>query len=1459
MHSSSIRRSCTMTLAGLFALCAVTSAQAQNPLAGDWTEVRTDGRQKFEISIRGNAIVETIGGREESGQIVIRRNQVWLTFYGDTELFVFELVENGNRVNFKDARTGRPVRGFHWVRRGAAPAPNRPPAGQPANPANPPAAPAPEQPGSAPGNAPVQDARFAYTLDRTGVFNQGRYFNKFPQNWVAGKTYEVAVESRDFVPFLYIRDSNDQALAVDRNDKSKPTVRVRLTPRATSTYYIFVTSKDLGKTGRYSMQIQLGAAPATVPGFQLPGSAPPAGSPPDRPGNEGPFAKEAKRAAKYLNQIRQNPAANRQFHRSLGDNDVRPMPALTWNEALRKTAERRVAYMVRTGNVGLTMTIDGKRVGTNQWMREAGYVLADHIRNEDSNFEVVATSRDNRNPGINAIQQFISEGKDGARSRPILGRIFWEQCKEIGVGIAQGADGEMFVSLVLGFSPKPPAIAANPTEPAEPAPSPPASESPNAPVVSTSPMPPAIPSDPTTTPPASTPRPENRIVKMPAIIGLTKVEAQKKLEELDWGLRIFAYAAENPEQDTTEKVTRQNPEAGSVLDRDMKVRFHHLRHPSVVTGVNFVQVPHVEGMQRPDAVKALEAVGLKAKVELTDDRQQWGEQTGGDEQIAEQEPPTSTQVKVGTEVALSVEMGVVPNVLQMNEQEAEAALRQRGFLPEKSTTTTDQQVHSHQNNRTNQQIPAANTRMPKGYRVKYHILSSTNVIQTVAMPDLKGMTKPQVDQRLEALGIRQAAYPTGQPRTVSDDMVVKNHIPNPGERVPRGTRISVYYVVPPPPSVPNAVAGDEGPKHHGHLLSNDVDFSSGDTMSSPNGQYVLKLVHNSLTLFGVNDTPVWSAGGRSLEDFHMRLSSSTGLLEIFHGRKHEVGQQRITVISNNPFVNATSRFSWDGDTEAVTAAGGSCYMILQDNGCLAIIPGVTGRNYQYNAKTPLWVSRHPQGGPGKVIYEISLDTLWCINVRDRELGSENEFYGDCTFRYSSPPFGKGRRPLQLLEKGDGHTYRHTDDHYLWSHWQGKDRELIDLETGQKRPICARRYYELTIDDVKEGGFVLEAKLFEDDTAGDVFLGKHASGWNFRDGTFKNRRFSDGIWRAEGAPRVLFQNSYDKADFEFSFGLATKPRWRSVVDATVTRFVTGTHKFEDLPWRFISGLNLSPKMHIQGMAVFDNGDIAVDYNGSDAGQEPNILIYDRAKNEWFNHDYTSPDTGHCSSIQAAGRILAVGHDAMYVKFFDCSKPADVKELEYLELTVEPGALGLQDKDNSLGMIGFAYHPEFDRYVVFDSQNGRVWISSHSNLTDEACRWQEVSADITWPPGGQGGNSMIYIPESYGPGCFVVFSMSGKDFAGVRPKFDITPYALRITKDSPNSDADTFSATQEKYGEKYYGFDPFKGDPLSFLAASFHWAGAASSSGGTQPEITIWASPARLDDGSDFMFWGPWSPP
>ncbi len=165
------------------------------------------------------------------------------------------------------------------------------------------------------------------------------------------------------------------------------------------------------------------------------------------------LATQSRAAADYLNQVRANPASFAEKSASLADADVEARPPLVWNAALQKAAERHARHMADTGEWGHYPTINGQKIGMNQWMREAGYQLIADLPNDKTNFECAyqESGRDLNTIGQRSIDGFLAEGKNGPHVLPILGRdAFWKGCKHIGVGMATDAGGKTYVSLLVG-------------------------------------------------------------------------------------------------------------------------------------------------------------------------------------------------------------------------------------------------------------------------------------------------------------------------------------------------------------------------------------------------------------------------------------------------------------------------------------------------------------------------------------------------------------------------------------------------------------------------------------------------------------------------------------------------------------------------------------------------------------------------------------------------------------------------------------------------------------------------------------------------------------------------------------------------------------------------------------------------------------------------------------------------
>jgi uncharacterized protein YkwD len=158
---------------------------------------------------------------------------------------------------------------------------------------------------------------------------------------------------------------------------------------------------------------------------------------------------EARKAFDYLNKIRKEPA---KFSKEIGIDlsDVKPRPALKWNNILAKVAEEKAQDMANRDYFG-HVTPEG--LGINLQIHEAGYQLPkEWIKNNDQNFfESISAGTDN---GEEAIRNLIVD-KDlpaALHRKQLLGITeFYAACTDIGIGFARHPKSKYrtYLSIVI--------------------------------------------------------------------------------------------------------------------------------------------------------------------------------------------------------------------------------------------------------------------------------------------------------------------------------------------------------------------------------------------------------------------------------------------------------------------------------------------------------------------------------------------------------------------------------------------------------------------------------------------------------------------------------------------------------------------------------------------------------------------------------------------------------------------------------------------------------------------------------------------------------------------------------------------------------------------------------------------------------------------------------------------------
>lgn len=162
-------------------------------------------------------------------------------------------------------------------------------------------------------------------------------------------------------------------------------------------------------------------------------------------------------------------------------------------------------------------------------------------------------------------------------------------------------------------------------------------------------------------------------VEMPNIVGLTKDEAQQRIE----GAKLkFEVASEEYNKDVEENhVISQDP---TYVEGYNKVKEGSTVKVVLSKGTEKTKVPKVVGMSQEDAVTAIEDAKLKAEiVEETSKKVQEG-------YVISQETDANTEVDAGETVKIHVSTGVekatVPGVVGKSQDEAKKTLQDLGFV-----------------------------------------------------------------------------------------------------------------------------------------------------------------------------------------------------------------------------------------------------------------------------------------------------------------------------------------------------------------------------------------------------------------------------------------------------------------------------------------------------------------------------------------------------------------------------------------------------------------------------------------------------------------------------------------------------------------------------------------------------------------------------------------------------------
>lgn len=200
-----------------------------------------------------------------------------------------------------------------------------------------------------------------------------------------------------------------------------------------------------------------------------------------------------------------------------------------------------------------------------------------------------------------------------------------------------------------------------------------------------------------------------------------------------------------------------------------------------------VSVPNLVDLDRASAKAELEAVGL-----VYAEGEPQNSDTVAAERVMSQDPPVGDSVEEGSTVTVVLSLGVgqveVPDLTNLTQAEARAALAEVGLVAGQVTPTDDPQIEK---DRVISSDPAARAMVPEGSEVAINVSSGM-----VQLPDLAGQTYLQARDALLALGLGAEAQPQ-EDGTVAPDTVLSQE-PGPGA-VPQKTKVVLIVATAPPP------------------------------------------------------------------------------------------------------------------------------------------------------------------------------------------------------------------------------------------------------------------------------------------------------------------------------------------------------------------------------------------------------------------------------------------------------------------------------------------------------------------------------------------------------------------------------------------------------------------------------------------------------------------------------------
>lgn len=198
----------------------------------------------------------------------------------------------------------------------------------------------------------------------------------------------------------------------------------------------------------------------------------------------------------------------------------------------------------------------------------------------------------------------------------------------------------------------------------------------------------------------------------------------------------------------------------------------------VSTPESKTQVPQIKGLTQEQAQSMLDSAGLDYKFEsIESDEVEPG-------QVISTTPAIGSEVSKGDTITVYVRESQLPSLWGMTAEEAEAAIKEAGFIPKRGSDVYSEQT---QEGKVAYTDPKQGENVSVGSTITYYISKGA---ETVKVPDLLGKTKSQAKSALEKVGLK-----LGSTSSSYSDNFAKNKVcvqsKSSGTKVKKGTKVDI--------------------------------------------------------------------------------------------------------------------------------------------------------------------------------------------------------------------------------------------------------------------------------------------------------------------------------------------------------------------------------------------------------------------------------------------------------------------------------------------------------------------------------------------------------------------------------------------------------------------------------------------------------------------------------------------